>query len=100
MGAVPGNGIGGRSRDQKSTKVIKMTVEPISDSPVNPTWLGVGDVAARLGVVSKTVYRMIDNGSLTAYRIGRVIRVKESDLVSYEDSCRIQPGDLTHLIEG
>jgi hypothetical protein len=29
-----------------------------------------------------------------------VIRVKESDLVSYEDSCRIQPGDLTHLIEG
>ena len=77
-----------------------MTVKPTRDSPVNPTWLGVGDVAARLGVVSKTVYRMIDNGKLTAYRIGRVIRVKESDLQSYEDSCEIQPGDLTHLLEG
>ncbi len=73
--------------------------EPAAPS-TNPTWLGVGDVAGRLGVVSKTVYRMIDRGQLKASRIGRVIRIKETDLRNFEDACEIQPGDLTHLIEG
>ena len=75
-------------------------VDPSANPTWLPTWLGVGDVATRLGVVPKTVYRMIDNGSLTAFRIGRGIRIKESDLRSYEDSCEIQPGDLAHLHEG
>ena len=97
------------SGDRKYTRVTEMEAEATSgDEPVDPsanptwlpTWLGVGDVATRLGVVPKTVYRMIDNGSLTAFRIGRVIRIKESDLRSYEDSCEIQPGDLAHLHEG
>ena len=51
-------------------------------------------------MVPKTVYRLIDKGELTGYRIGRVIRIKESDLLAYEASCKIQPGDLAHLVEG
>ena len=34
---------------------------------------------------------------LTAYRIGRVIRFKVSDLDAYIDSSRIEPGTITYL---
>ncbi len=74
-----------------------MEGETASTSPV---WLRVGEAAVRLGVVPKTIYRLIDRGDLTGYRIGRVIRIKEADLLAYEASCEIQPGDLTHLVEG
>jgi len=72
----------------------------VADQSATPVWFRVGDAATRLGVVPKTVYRLIDKGELTGYRIGRVIRIKESDLLAYEASCKIQPGDLAHLAEG
>jgi len=78
-----------------------MAGKTASDEPsTNPVWLGVGAAAGRLGVANKTVYRLINDGVLIGYRIGRVIRVKESDLLAYEASQMIQPGDLTHLVEG
>lgn len=61
-------------------------------------WLSTKDAAARLGVTLRSLYRFIDGGELAAYKFGRVIRLKESDVEQYIESCRIAPGDLEHLL--
>jgi excisionase family DNA binding protein len=54
--------------------------------------------AARcLGLVPRTVYRLIDHGYLSAYRFGRVIRLRQIDVDDYIAACRVQPGELRHL---
>jgi excisionase family DNA binding protein len=60
-------------------------------------WLGTKEAARHLGITARTLYRFIDEGQLSAYRFGRVIRVRRSDLDIYIDTCRIQPGSLEHL---
>jgi excisionase family DNA binding protein len=60
-------------------------------------WLGTTEAAERLGVVPRTLYRMIDEGAIPAYKMGRVIRVKESDLDAFLEGTRVQPGSLAHL---
>ena len=60
-------------------------------------WLGTTEAAERLGVVPRTLYRMINEGQIPAYKMGRVIRVKEADLDTFLESTRVQPGDLKHL---
>jgi len=54
-------------------------------------------VAEYLGVNTRTVYRLIDEGELPAYKFGRVIRLKESDVVNFIERSRIAPGSLEHL---
>ena len=63
----------------------------------HPGWMSTDEVAHRLGVATKTVYRLIDRGELRAFRIGRVIRLKSGDVEAYEASCEIRPGSLGHL---
>lgn len=58
------------------------------------TWLNTVESARRLGVTPRTLYRFIDDGKLPAYRFGRVIRLKESEVADFIESCRIQPGTL------
>ena len=60
-------------------------------------WLGTTEAAERLGVVPRTLYRMIDEGAIPAYKMGRVIRVKESDLDAFLETTKVQPGSLAHL---
>jgi len=60
-------------------------------------WLSTKDASARLGVTLRSLYRFIDAGDLTAYKFGRVIRLKEDDVNRYIEACRIQPGSLEHL---
>jgi len=55
--------------------------------------------AAHLGVVPRTLYRLIDLGELPAYRFGRVIRLRADEVTAFIDSRRIQPGDLRHLYD-
>lgn len=43
---------------------------------------------------------MIDENLLPAYRMGRVIRLKEEDLDAYLESHRVEPGSLSHLYPG
>ena len=62
-------------------------------------WMSSNEAAQRLGVTTATLYRFIDEGRLPAYRMGRVIRLKESELEDFERTCRIQPGSLSHLIQ-
>lgn len=60
-------------------------------------WLSTAEAAQRLGITSRTLYRFIDEGQLPAYRFGRVIRLKESEVDQFIEACRIQPGTLEHL---
>ena len=62
-----------------------------------PRWLSTAAAADWLGIASRTLYRLIDEGKLPGYRIGRVFRVKEEDVVSFLETCRIEPGTLEHL---
>jgi excisionase family DNA binding protein len=60
-------------------------------------WLSTKEASARLGVTLRSLYRFIDEGELTAYRFGRVIRLMENDVDSFISSRRIEPGALEHL---
>jgi len=60
-------------------------------------WLSTKDAADRLGITSRTLYRFIDHGELPAYRLGRVIRLKLSDVDEFIERSRIAPGELEHL---
>lgn len=57
-------------------------------------WLNTAKAAERLGVTPRTLYRFIDDGQLPAYRFGRVIRLKESEVDEFIERCRIAPGTL------
>lgn len=60
-------------------------------------WLSADDAAQFLGIGVRTLYRFIDQGELPAYRIGRVIRLREQDVLAYIDASRIKPGELANL---
>ena len=60
-------------------------------------WLSTADAARILGITNRTLYRFIDEGQLTAYKFGRVIRLKESDVDVFIEASRIEPGTLEHL---
>ena len=65
------------------------------------TWLNTVESARRLGITPRTLYRFIDDGKIPAYRFGRVIRLKESEVADFIESCRIQPGTLdTSAVDG
>jgi excisionase family DNA binding protein len=63
-------------------------------------WLGTPEAAERLGITQRTLYRLIDEGQVPAYRLGRVFRVKESDLEQFLERSRVSPGSLRHLYPG
>ena len=68
-------------------------------SPVDDDihWLSTGEAADRLGITPRTLYRFIDEGQVPAYRFGRVIRLKATDVDVFIEACRIAPGTLEHL---
>ncbi len=60
-------------------------------------WVGTPAASAYLGVGQRTLYRLIDQGHIPAYQMGRVIRVRKEDLDAYLERARIEPGALRHL---
>lgn len=60
-------------------------------------WLGTPEAAERLGITQRTLYRLIDEGQVPAYKMGRVLRVKASDLEVFLEQSRVAPGSLRHL---
>jgi excisionase family DNA binding protein len=60
-------------------------------------WMSTAEAARRLGITPRTLYRFIDEGQLPAYRFGRVIRLKASEVDAFIETCRIEPGTLEHL---
>lgn len=60
-------------------------------------WLSTLKAADRMGITTRTLYRFIDRGDLPAYRFGRVIRLRLSDVDAFIEDCRVEPGSLEHL---
>lgn len=52
----------------------------------------VSEVAARLGVSTKTVRRAIGRGDLPAHRLGRLLRISDADLAAYLSGRRFVSG--------
>src|SRR5690242_2754544 len=75
------------------------TDEPTEGDPAIGGWVTTKAAAAHLGVVPRTLYRLIDLGELPACRFGRVIRLRGEEITAFIDSRRIQPGDLRHLYD-
>ena len=69
----------------------------MSSSSTGINWLNTAETARRLGVTPRTLYRFINDGELPAYRFGRVIRLKETEVEDFIESCRIEPGTVTDL---
>ena len=57
-------------------------------------WMSTAAAARYLGLTQRTLYRFIDDGDLPAFRFGRVIRLKRSDVDDFIERCRIVPGTL------
>jgi excisionase family DNA binding protein len=68
-----------------------------SPTNTNIEWLSTKEAADRLGITLRSLYRFVDEGSLPAYRFGRVIRLKSQDVDTFIEMCRIEPGTLEHL---
>lgn len=60
-------------------------------------WMSTQEAARRLGITPRTLYRFVDEGALAAYKMGRVFRLKQSDVDEYMEGSRIKPGTLEHL---
>lgn len=69
----------------------------VVDGPPEPIWLGTQDAARQLGITPRTLYRLIDEGEIPAYKLGRVLRLRQADVEAFLESARVQPGDLEHL---
>jgi excisionase family DNA binding protein len=61
------------------------------------TWLSTAEAARKLGIGARTLYRLIDEGQIPAYKFGRVIRLQEREVDAFIDGARIKPGTLDHL---
>lgn len=61
------------------------------------TWLSTREAARRLGITTRTLYRLIDSGQVPAYKFGRVIRLQEAEVDAFIEQARIAPGALEHL---
>lgn len=60
-------------------------------------WLSTAEAARHLGLTIRTLYRLIDEGQLPAYKFGRVLRLRAHEVEAFIASARVQPGDLEHL---
>jgi excisionase family DNA binding protein len=63
----------------------------------NTIWMGTTETCDRLGITLRTLYRLIDEGKIPAYKMGRVIRLKANEVDAFVESTRITPGDLRNL---
>jgi len=58
---------------------------------VDERYLTLPELAERLQVSRRTVYRWIKDGSLNAYQLGREYRITESDLKDFLQRRRTRP---------
>lgn len=53
--------------------------------------IGVKEAARYLGLAVKTTYVWAESGRLPAYRIGRALRFRKSELAAYIEASRLNP---------
>ena len=64
--------------------------------PPQERWLSTAEAAKQLGITKTTLYRLIDNGSIDAYRFGRAFRLKLRDIETFVQRSQIKPRDRSH----
>ncbi len=70
-----------------------------ASTPSEPAWLNTKTAAERLGITPRTLYRLVDEGLVVGYKVGRVIRFQEADIEAALEGFRIRPGELRHLYQ-
>ncbi len=60
-------------------------------------WMGLPEAAEYLGMSARTLSRFAYADQLRAFKAGRTLRFRRSDVDAYIRSCRVNPGDLGHL---
>ncbi len=60
-------------------------------------WLSTQQTCSYLGITLRTLYKLIDQGDVPAYKMGRVIRLRQGDVDEWLAASRIAPGSLSHL---
>lgn len=88
----PMNGSASDSGDEFSAET-----DGQNPAPAAVVWMGTHEAARYLGITPRTLYRFINDGSLAAFKMGRVIRLRQHDLDAFIESNRIAPGSLEHL---
>lgn len=63
----------------------------------NLRWLSTEQARKILGVSARTLYRFVDEDLLPAYRMGRVIRFQQAEVMAFIVRQRIEPGSIAHL---
>src|SRR5687768_3857526 len=76
---------------------MNTTREVASDVPPPTPWMSSVGAAKYLGITGSSLYRLIDDGVLPAYRFGRVIRLKLPEIDEYVQRSRIKTGDLAYV---
>jgi len=61
-------------------------------------WMGTPEACEYLGIGLRTLYKLIHDGELRAYKVGRVIRVRKVDADAFLEAHVIEPGTLGHLL--
>jgi excisionase family DNA binding protein len=59
-------------------------------SPTMASFLDVHEAAARLGLSKAALYSLLNHNLITHYRLGRVIRIAEEDLLAYLQAQRVE----------
>lgn len=61
-----------------------MLAEPITmiEKEIQPVYITVADAAKLLSVSERTIFRMIKDDRLDAYKIGRATRLKREDVLA------------------
>lgn len=54
-------------------------------------YLNVTQAAALLGVSTDTIYSWTMRKTIPFYKLGRLVRFKKSDLISYMECLRVEP---------
>lgn len=86
---MPGGNMSGRTSGSGHEPAV-----PVNDQI---QWMSTKEAAEYLGVTLRSLYRFIDEGAVTAYKFGRVIRLKREDVVAFIEASRVAPGSLEHL---
>lgn len=74
-------------------------VVDLTQGPGSHRLLTVREVAKRLSVSTKTVYRLKDEGALAYMKVRGSLRFREQDVEGLETRCRVAPGRYVEVEE-
>lgn len=63
-------------------------IEAIMTVETNDEWLKTTQAAKKLGITPRGLQKLVERGDILAYRIGRVLRFRPSDVETYLDKAR------------